>query len=116
MTVEKKVKVTPADSFPLGKNPDNGPASMYTGFKYPTGGGNDIGVYKQPMENPASGLAKEVTMRNFSNKKAAYDTDSTDPSMTVGIGYNDKVNPRGVGVMRGFGAATKGKKISGKMG
>ena len=116
MTVEKKVKVTPADSFPLGKNPDNGLASMYTGFKYPTGGGDDIGVYKQPMVSPASGIAKEVTMRNFSNKKSAYDTDSTDPSMTVSIGYNDKINPRGVGVMRGFGAATKGKKISGKMG
>jgi hypothetical protein len=28
----------------------------------------------------------------------------------------EKVNPYGVGVMRGFGAATKGKKISGKMG
>lgn len=28
----------------------------------------------------------------------------------------DKVNPHGTGVMRGFGAATKGKKISGKMG
>ena len=28
----------------------------------------------------------------------------------------DKVNPYGTGVMRGAGAATKGKKISGKMG
>jgi hypothetical protein len=26
------------------------------------------------------------------------------------------VNPYGVGVMRGYGAATKGRKISGKMG
>lgn len=28
----------------------------------------------------------------------------------------DKVNPYGTGVMRGAGAATKGKKISGKQG
>jgi len=26
------------------------------------------------------------------------------------------MNPYGVGVMRGYGAATKGRKISGKMG
>ena len=26
------------------------------------------------------------------------------------------INPYGVGVMRGYGAATKGRKISGKMG
>ena len=37
-------------------------------------------------------------------------------NMVTGIGYNEKINPRGTGVMRGFGAATKGKKISGKMG
>ena len=116
MTTEKKVKVTPADSYPLGHAKDNKSADFYTGFNYPTGGGNDIGVYKQPMENPSSAMAKEISVRNFSNKKAAYDTDSTDPAMTVSIGYNEKINPRGVGVMRGFGAATKGKKISGKMG
>jgi hypothetical protein len=28
----------------------------------------------------------------------------------------DHINPYGVGKMRGFGAATKGTKISGKMG
>jgi len=28
----------------------------------------------------------------------------------------DTINPYGVGVMRGYGAATKGRKISGKMG
>ena len=31
---------------------ENKPASAYTGFEYPQGGGNDIGVYKQPMDNP----------------------------------------------------------------
>jgi hypothetical protein len=116
MTVEKKVKTTPAESYPLGTNPDNGPASMYTGFKYPTGGGKDIGVYKQPMENPMRSLATEVTKRDFSNKRSAYDVQVSEPAMTVSVGYNDTVNPRGTLKMRGYGAATKGTKISGKMG
>jgi len=33
-----------------------------------------------------------------------------------GNALGDKVNPHGTLTMRGFGAATKGKKISGKMG
>ena len=59
---------------------------------------------------------KAVSTREFTNKKSAYDVDSKDPAMTVSIGYNDKINPYGVGQMRGYGAATKGRKISGKMG
>ena len=31
----------------MGKSADD-----LVGFKYPAGGGNDIGVYKQPMNNP----------------------------------------------------------------
>ena len=116
MTVEKKVKVTPAGSYPLGKNPDNKSADYYSGFNYPTGGGNDIGIYKQPMENPSNALAKDVTKRVFTNKKSAYDIGVADPAMTVSIGYDDKIDARGKGVMRGYGAATKGTKISGKMG
>lgn len=34
----------------------------------------------------------------------------------ISKGNYDKENPYGTGTMRGFGAATKGKKISGKMG
>jgi len=34
----------------------------------------------------------------------------------VSKGNYAPVNPYGVGVMRGYGAATKGRKISGKMG
>ena len=42
-------------------------------------------------------------------------------SMNVGVGMVSKgnykpINQYGVGVMRGYGAATKGRKISGKMG
>lgn len=59
---------------------------------------------------------KEISKRDFSNKRSAYDVKSTEPAMTVSIGYNDTINPYGVGTMRGYGAATKGRKISGKMG
>jgi hypothetical protein len=34
----------------------------------------------------------------------------------VSKGNYAPINPYGVGVMRGYGAATKGRKISGKMG
>lgn len=34
----------------------------------------------------------------------------------ISKGNYAKENPHGVGVMRGYGAATKGRKISGKMG
>ena len=34
----------------------------------------------------------------------------------ISKGNYAKENPYGVGVMRGYGAATKGRKISGKMG
>jgi hypothetical protein len=40
-------------------------------------------------------------------------------NMSVGgisKGNYGKINPYGVGEMRGYGAATKGRKISGKMG
>ena len=109
-------KVSPAEAYPLGNAKENKAAEAYTGFKYPTGGGNDIGIYKQPMENPASSMAKEVTMRDFTNKKSAYEVGIADPAMTVSIGYDDKIDARGKGEMRGYGAATKGRKVSGKMG
>ena len=51
------------------------------------------------------------------------DTGNPIDSFNISVGVamkgnqmGDKVNPYGTGVMRGFGAATKGKKISGKMG
>ena len=42
-------KATQADEYPRGHAKENKDANAYTGFKYPEGGGNDIGVYKQPM-------------------------------------------------------------------
>ena len=90
---------------------ENKPASAYTGFEYPTGGSdNDIGVYKQPMPN--ANAASEDVVAKSGNPMDSFD---------VSIGGTSKgnvkgINPYGVGTMRGYGAATKGRKISGKMG
>ena len=68
---------------------------------------NDIGVYKQPMTIQVDGEvhAKEGNKMNESrisigNITKSYPTD----------------DPFGKKEMRGYGAATKGRKISGKMG
>ena len=92
-----------------GHAKDNGPASMYTGFKYPTGGGNDIGVYKQPMPNPVA-AAKDVI------DKSGNPLDT----FNIAVGGTNKGNykgnnPNGEKTMRGYGAATKGIKTRGPM-
>ena len=104
------VKPSPAEAYPLGNAKENKDASAYTGFKYPTGGGNDIGVYKQPMTNP-----------NGNEEAAIVKPGKWDNELNASLGGGSKgnykgVNPHGVGEMRGYGAATKGRKISGKMG
>jgi hypothetical protein len=104
MTKERKVPVTPAESYPLGHAKENKDASAYTGFKYPSGGGNDIGVYKQPMTNPNSA---DILFKPNPN---------TSMSVSIGDRGAERINPHGVGEMRGYGAATKGRKISGKQG
>jgi hypothetical protein len=103
-------KVMPAESYPLGHAKENKDASAYTGFKYPTGGGNDIGVYKQPMANPSGTMEKSVA-------KSGNPLPEFNISVAgVSKGNAKGINPNGVGQMRGYGAATKGRKISGKMG
>jgi hypothetical protein len=62
MTKERKVPVSPAEAYPLGHAKENKDASAYTGFKYPSGGGNDIGIYKQPMINPNGTEHESVAM------------------------------------------------------
>lgn len=42
--------------------------------------------------------------------------DASVGNISKGNALGNKVNPHGTLEMRGFGAATKGKKISGKMG
>lgn len=110
MTKESKVPVTPAEAYPLGNAKENKDASAYTGFKYPAGGGDDIGVYKQPMPNPNGTQQEAVSMQGNGMSK-----------MNISVGGISKgnyaeVNPYGVKEMRGYGAATKGRKISGKQG
>lgn len=110
MAIQKIVKPTPAESYPLGHAKENKDASAYTGFKYPSGGGNDIGIYKQPMTNPNGTEEAAVT-------KSGSWTNEANISVAAGSKGNYKgINPNGVGEMRGYGAATKGRKISGKMG
>ena len=103
-------KATPAGKYPLGHAKENKDASAYTGFKYPTGGGNDIGVYKQPMPNPNGNMESSVSRPGNCMDHLNISVAGTSKGNYKGI------NPNGVGEMRGYGAATKGKKISGKMG
>ena len=100
-------KPSPAEAYPLGHAKENKSASDYTGFKYPSGGGNDIGIYKQPMQNPNP--QGEV----FSSGSTMDDVRISVGNITKNYG---KENPYGVKEMRGYGAATKGRKISGKQG
>ena len=81
-----------------------------TGFRFPEGGGDDIGVYKQPMPNPDAAPSTVVDMPGNPMDKFNIAVGGTNKGL-----YKD-TNPHGVGEMRGYGAATKGRKISGKMG
>lgn len=102
------VRTTSGGSYPLGHAKENKDASAYTGFKYPSGGGNDIGVYKQPMPNPNGNQEEAVSMRgnclNESNISVG----------TISKG-NYGTNKHGEKTMRGYGAATKGIKTRGPM-
>ena len=80
-------------------------------------GGKEVGpaeVYAAP--HTMSGKTTNVDMYdNYTPGAKVIDT----MNMSVGgisKGNYAKENPYGVGVMRGYGAATKGRKISGKMG
>ena len=85
-------KVTPATKYPLGHAKENKPAE----------------AYDQNGTSVADAKAAVTKTGSWSN----------DVNMSVAAGSkgNTKgINPYGVGVMRGYGAATKGRKISGKM-
>ena len=103
-------KVRPAEQYPLGHAKENKDASAYTGFKYPEGGGNDIGVYKQPMPNPNGNMTESVTLPGNCMDHLNIGVAGISKGNTKGI------NPYGVKEMRGYGAAIKGRKISGKQG
>ena len=74
---------------------------------------------------PASSYAKPHTMGGKGTDVQTYQKTKTGAScmdeMNISVGGLSKgnyakENPYGVGVMRGYGAATKGRKISGKQG
>jgi hypothetical protein len=100
-------KVRPAEAYPLGHAKENKSADSYTGFVYPKGGGNDIGVYKQPMPNPNPQGEVFSQGNNLNDLKISLGNNTK--------GYKQD-NPYGIKEMRGYGAATKGRKISGKQG
>jgi len=71
---------------------ENKPASAYAGRA-------KEGAVKSVITKPGNGLDKaNISVGNVSKGNYAPE------------------NPYGTGTMRGYGAATKGKKISGKMG
>jgi hypothetical protein len=93
----------------LGHAKNAKPASTYTGFTYPEGGGNDIGIYKQPMPNPVA-ASKDVT--DISGNPM--------DKFNIAVGGTNKgnytaQNKNGEKTMRGYGAATKGIKTRGPM-
>ena len=101
------VKVTPAESYPLGHAKENKDASAYTGFKYPSGGGDDMNKYKQPET-----ITVDDTTHEHGQNVSALNISAGNISKNA---FKPE-NPHGVKEMRGYGAATKGRKISGKQG
>jgi len=81
-------------------------AQDLTGFRYPEGGGNDLEKYKQPEK--------------VANSDTVYSKGSSLDDVRISVGNHTKnypgENPYGVKQMKGYGAATKGRKISGKQG
>jgi hypothetical protein len=74
---------------------------------------------------PAEVYAPPHTMDGKPTNVATYTKTESGPEamdkLNMSSGFYSKgnyapVNPYGTGVMRGYGAATKGRKISGKMG
>jgi hypothetical protein len=84
--------------------------------------GKEVGsgeVYAEPHTMTGKKIsAKE--MQGFVEKTPSVNGPVTDV-LNISVGGISKgnyksINPYGTGVMRGYGAATKGRKISGKMG
>jgi len=80
-------------------------------------GGKEVGpasVYAEPHTMKGQKVTAEAILKEESGAECM-----TKLNISVGgisKGNYSKINPYGVGEMRGYGAATKGRKISGKMG
>jgi hypothetical protein len=80
-------------------------------------GGKEVGpaeVYAAPhtMDGKATNIVADSTTKPGKDKINQMNMSVAG----VSKGNYSPINPYGVGVMRGYGAATKGRKISGKMG
>jgi hypothetical protein len=80
-------------------------------------GGKEVGpaeVYAAPhtMDGKATNVMADSTTKPGKDKINQMNMSVAG----VSKGNYSPINPYGVGVMRGYGAATKGRKISGKMG
>ena len=106
-------KPTPDEAFPLGHATGNKDASEVTGFKYPSGGGNDLGIYKQPMGVANADISYKKDPNRMKSQEVEYDT----PAMRVSVGdpANNRMNKNGEIKIRGTGAAIKGTKARGPM-
>jgi len=72
----------------------------------------DASVYAQPHD-----MSGKALKGGLPTETGAQCMTEMNPSVGgISKGNYAPVNPYGVGVMRGYGAATKGHKISGKMG
>ena len=72
----------------------------------------DASVYAQPHD-----MSGKTLKAGLSTETGAKRMTEMNPSISgISKGNYPPINPYGVGVMRGYGAATKGRKISGKMG
>mgnify|MGYP006295517785 CR=1 FL=1 len=111
MAKDAFVKPTPAGEYPLGHAKENKDASAYTGFKYPSGGGNDIGIYKQPMNLPN----ENINFTEDPNSLKAQQIGKTSGTPRVSMGDPTKPTKTDGITMRGYGAATKGIKSRGPM-
>jgi len=111
MATAKIVKPTTKNSPAIhtGANRDNKSADFYTGFNYPTGGGNDIGVYKQPQPNTTSAKEDVIDKKGNGLNEANISVAGTSK------GNYAKENKNGELTMRGYGAAIKGIKTRGPM-
>jgi len=90
----------------MGKSADD-----MVGFNYPAGGSDsDIGVYKQPQPNTDNQPESIISKPGNGIGELNIAVGNTSKGNVKGI------NPYGTGEMRGYGAATKGRKTSGKMG
>jgi hypothetical protein len=74
----------------------------------------DAGVYAEPHTMKAKATNVNTYSEPMSGAKVIDQMNIS--AGTVGRGNYKPINPYGVGKMRGYGAATKGRKISGKMG